>query len=42
PGRGDTDARRADPPLPLRQPAPPGVLHADTARRTTGGEPVPL
>ncbi|EFA4415937.1 RHS repeat protein, partial [Escherichia coli] len=26
----------------LRQPAPPGVLHADTARRTTGGEPVPL
>ncbi|RZY49070.1 RHS repeat protein, partial [Escherichia coli] len=33
---------RADPPLPLRQPAPPGVLHADTARRTTGGEPVPL
>ena len=28
----DTDGRRADPPLPLRQPAPSGVLHADTAR----------
>ncbi|MGU4540387.1 type VI secretion system tip protein TssI/VgrG, partial [Escherichia coli] len=27
----DTDGRRADPPLPLRQPAPPGVPHADTA-----------
>ncbi len=39
---GDTDARRADAPLPLRQPAPPGVLHADTARRATGGEPLPL
>ncbi|HAH2996362.1 TPA: hypothetical protein GF609_24130, partial [Escherichia coli] len=42
PGRGDTDARRADPPLPLRQPAPPGVLHADTAWRATGREPLPL
>ncbi|WP_409934455.1 type VI secretion system tip protein TssI/VgrG, partial [Escherichia coli] len=32
----DTDGRRADPPLPLRQPAPPGVPHADTAWRATG------
>ena len=38
----DTDGRRADPPLPLRQPAPPGVLHADTAWRATGREPLPL
>ncbi|HBP7658140.1 TPA: RHS repeat protein, partial [Escherichia coli] len=28
--------------LPLRQPAPPGVLHADTAWRATGREPLPL
>ncbi|HFU8104414.1 TPA: type VI secretion system tip protein VgrG, partial [Escherichia coli] len=33
---------RTDPPLPLRQPAPPGVLHADTAWRATGREPLPL
>ncbi|ELO5052979.1 RHS repeat protein, partial [Escherichia coli] len=38
----DTDGRRADPPLPLRQPAPPGVPHADTAWRATGREPLPL
>ncbi|ENE16839.1 RHS Repeat family protein, partial [Escherichia coli P0304799.3] len=38
----DTDGRRADPPLPLRQPAPSGVLHADTAWRATGREPLPL
>ncbi|KAB0121832.1 RHS repeat protein, partial [Escherichia coli] len=31
-----------DPPLPLRQPAPPGVLYADTAWRATGREPLPL
>ncbi|WP_434218803.1 type VI secretion system tip protein TssI/VgrG, partial [Escherichia coli] len=36
----DTDGRRADPPLPLRQPAPPGVPHADTAWRATGREPL--
>ncbi|HDY3010029.1 TPA: RHS repeat protein, partial [Escherichia coli] len=36
------DGRRADPPLPLRQPAPPGVPHADTAWRATGREPLPL
>ncbi|NJX46061.1 hypothetical protein HCW39_04195, partial [Escherichia coli] len=42
PGGCDTDGRRADPPLPLRQPAPPGVLHADTAWRATGREPLPL
>ncbi len=38
----DTDGRRAEPPLPLRQPAPPGVPHADTAWRATGREPLPL